>query len=252
MDLPEGQSAFLWGPRKKGKTTYLTAKFPKSTRYDLLQTDLFFRLSKGPHRLREELVALEEQGRLRLPILMDEIQKVPALLDEIHWLIENKKWNFVLCGSSARKLRQTHANMLGGRAWRFELFPLTSRELGKDFDLLKALNQGLIPSHYLSQHPSKGHQASIENYLKEEIQQEGLGQKHPVLRKISGFHILQQWRAGQLFQNCPRLRSRLEDRRRLLSDFGGYPGRSLFDALSQTAKKGCRIFLLENQGSAGS
>ena len=182
--LPKDQSAFLWGPRKTGKTTYLAAKFPKSTRYDLLQTDLFLRFSKEPYRLREELIALEEQGRLHLPILMDEIQKVPTLMDEIHWLIENKKWSFILCGSSARKLKQTHANMLGGRAWRFELFPLTSKELGKDLDLLKALNQGLIPSHYLSKHPLKEHQAYIENYLKEEIQQEGLVRNLPSFAKF--------------------------------------------------------------------
>ena len=90
MDLPPGQSAFLWGPRKTGKTTYLSRTFPASRRYDLLETDLFFRLSKEPHRLREE-VNLMSARELRRPIIIDEIQKIPALLDEVHGLIESRR-----------------------------------------------------------------------------------------------------------------------------------------------------------------
>lgn len=182
--LPKGQSAFLWGPRKTGKTTFLKEKFPKSIRYDLLETDLFLRLSKEPFRLREELLALEEKKELTQPIILDEIQKVPPLLDEIHWMIENRHFSFILCGSSARKLKQSHANMLGGRAWRFELYPLTFQELGRNFDLLKALNQGLIPSHYLSSQHQREHKAYINDYLKEEIQQEGLVRNLPAFARF--------------------------------------------------------------------
>lgn len=184
LKLPKGQSAFLWGPRKTGKTTYLREKFPNSTRYDLLETDLFLPLSKEPFRLRQELLALEEKNELIQPIILDEIQKIPPLLDEVHWLIENRHFSFILCGSSARKLKQSHANMLGGRAWRFELHPLTSQELGEHLDLLKVLNRGLIPSHYLSPQYSREHKAYVHDYLKEEIQQEGLVRNLPAFARF--------------------------------------------------------------------
>ena len=184
LKLPKGQSAFLWGPRKTGKTTYLKDNFPDQTRYNLLETDTYLRLSKEPFRFREELLALEEKGALHLPVILDEIQKVPSLLDEVHSLIESKGWSFILCGSSARKLKQTHANMLGGRAWRFEMFPLTSQELGKEFELLTALNRGLIPSHYLASQSSRALKAYVQDYLKEEIQQEGLVRNLPAFARF--------------------------------------------------------------------
>ena len=117
IKLPKGQSAFLWGPRKTGKTTFLKAAFPDSLSYDLLQTDLFFEFVKRPFLLREQLLAAAPK-HLREPVIIDEVQKVPQLLDEIHWLIENKNLRFILCGSSARKLKRGKANLLGGRAWR--------------------------------------------------------------------------------------------------------------------------------------
>lgn len=184
MDLPQGQSAFLWGPRKTGKTTLLQEIFPHSLVYDLLQTDTFFRLSKEPNRLREELSVVEKDLKKFQPIIIDEVQKIPQLLDEVHWLIERKGLSFILCGSSARKLRRSHANMLGGRAWRFQLYPLTSREIGKDFNLLDALNRGLIPSHYLSPHYQKSIKAYIQDYLKEEIQAEGLVRNLPAFARF--------------------------------------------------------------------
>ena len=180
LQLPRGQSAFLWGPRKTGKTTLLKQQFPGSIYYDLLETDTFLKLSKEPFRLREELSTQKITG----PVIIDEIQKIPALLDEIHGLIENRKIGFVLCGSSARKLKQTHANLLGGRAWRFELFPLTTKELGPQFDLLTALNRGLLPSHYLDSHFSRSLKAYIYDYLKEEIQYEGLVRSLPAFSRF--------------------------------------------------------------------
>lgn len=182
--LPKGQSAFLWGPRKTGKTTYLLQKFPGSKRYDLLETDTFLRLSKEPHLLREEIASLKKKGKLNEPVIIDEVQKIPPLLDEIHLLIERTKTSFILCGSSARKLKRTHANLLGGRAWKFELFPLTTNELGKDFDLLKALNRGLIPSHYLDLNYKRTIKAYINDYLKEEIRDEGLTRNLPAFARF--------------------------------------------------------------------
>ena len=184
VTIPRRQSAFLWGPRKTGKTTLLTQKFPGSLRYDLLETDTFFRLSKQPYLLREELRAAEKAGKLHCPIIIDEVQKIPPLLDEIHWLIENRKINFILCGSSARKRKRSQANLLGGRAWRFELYPLTSHELGDQFDLVRALNQGLIPSHYLNPAPTKTLRAYINDYLKEEIRAEGLARNIPAFARF--------------------------------------------------------------------
>ena len=121
IELPEKQSAFLWGARKTGKSTFLHAKFPDAIWYDLLKSDELARLRSSPHLLREELLAASKD-RLQHPVIIDEIQKVPALLDEVHWLIENAQMHFILCGSSARKLKHGAANLLGGRAWRFNFY----------------------------------------------------------------------------------------------------------------------------------
>src|SRR4030042_5666899 len=141
--LPQGQSAFLWGPRKTGKSTYLKEKFPESPSYDFLKTDLVLEFSKRPSLLREQILA-KGPPALRFPIILDEVQKVPHILDEVHWLIENKGLSFILCGSSARKLKRGKANLLGGRAGRYEMFPFVTEEL-KSLDLLRALNRGIIP-----------------------------------------------------------------------------------------------------------
>jgi uncharacterized protein len=172
LPLPKGQSAFLWGARKIGKSTFLRAHYPEAVYYDLLKTDLSLRLKKAPHLFREEILALPA-SKLEHPIIIDEIQKIPALLDEIHWLIENTDAYFILCGSSARKLRQVSSNMLGGRAWSFSMYPLVYPEI-PDFDLLRALQHGLIPDHYQQEDPSRSLKAYIEDYLTQEIQLEAL------------------------------------------------------------------------------
>lgn len=111
--------------------------------------------------MREQLLA-EDPGRLTEPVIIDEVQKVPALLDEIHWLIENKKFRFILCGSSARKLKRGRANLLGGRAWRYEMHPVVSAEV-KDLNLLRVLNRGMIPQHYLQEE----YQKSLHAYVRD-------------------------------------------------------------------------------------
>ncbi len=179
MHLPQGQSAFLWGARKTGKSSYLKATYPHSTYYDLLNTEEQLRLSKAPHLLRQEILALVQANGTQFPVIIDEIQKVPSLLDEVHWLIENAGVAFILCGSSARKLKRGAANLLGGRAWRYHFFPLTSQEL-PEWDLLRVFNHGLLPSHYLLEGSAKKALNSyIEDYLKEEIQAEGLVRNLP-------------------------------------------------------------------------
>jgi len=182
IDLPPGQSTFLWGARKVGKSTYLQARFPRSLVYDFLDTDLFLKLSKRPALLREQLLARSEE-LLEEPVILDEVQKVPAVLDEVHWLIENKGLRFILCGSSARKLRRGQANLLGGRAWRFEMLPLVSAEVGK-LDLMRALNNGLIPAHYLQQNATRSLRAYTRDYLKEEVFAEGLTRNIPAFSRF--------------------------------------------------------------------
>jgi predicted AAA+ superfamily ATPase len=182
ISLPSSQSAFLWGARKTGKTTYLKQNFPDSIYIDFLKTDLFLEYSKRPNLLRERLLA-KESFLLRQPIILDEVQKIPQILDEVHWLIENRSLSFVLCGSSARKLRRGKANLLGGRAWRYELHPLVSIEL-TDLDLIKILNRGLIPSHYLGKNYQKSLTAYTQNYLKEEVFAEGLIRNIPAFSRF--------------------------------------------------------------------
>jgi predicted AAA+ superfamily ATPase len=184
IKLPQRQSAFLWGARKTGKTTYLKEKFPRSLRFDFLKTDLFLEVSKDPAIFRERLLAQDRQA-LRQPVILDEVQKVPQLLDEVHWLIENKGLSFILCGSSARKLKRGQANLLGGRAWRYEMFPLASPEIGR-VELLRALNHGLIPLHYLqdSRDCKRSLAAYVQDYLREEVFAEGLIRNIPAFSRF--------------------------------------------------------------------
>jgi predicted AAA+ superfamily ATPase len=167
----------LWGARQTGKSTYLRHHFPHAIYYDLLKSDLHFRLEKMPSLLREEVLAYTPQ-QLTQPIIIDEIQKIPLLLDEIHWLIENTKAQFILCGSSARKLKRLGTNLLGGRALRYDFYPLTYPEINH-FNLLRALNNGLIPSHYLSDHVNLLQESYVVDYLNHEIREEGLVRNLP-------------------------------------------------------------------------
>ncbi|MDX1411738.1 MAG: AAA family ATPase, partial [Nitrospirales bacterium] len=182
LNLPPKQSSFLWGARKTGKSTFLKARFPESIYFDFLNTDFFVEFSKRPALLRERLFAMNKT-KLRQPIILDEVQKVPNILDEVHGLIENEGWHFILCGSSARKLKRGQANLLGGRAWRYEMFPLVTPEI-KQFDLLRALNHGLIPDHYLQNNPGKSLQAYVQDYLKEEVFAEGLTRQIPAFYRF--------------------------------------------------------------------
>src|SRR3989338_8036013 len=182
MVLPPRQSAFLWGPRKTGKSTYLKERFPQSLVFDFLNTDLVLEFSKRPALLREQLLA-QDADVLSHPIILDEVQKVPHIIDEVHWLIENRGLQFILCGSSARKLKRGQANLLGGRAWRFEMFPLVSAEL-EHLDLKRALNHGLLPSHYLQEDASRSIKAYVRDYLKEEVFEEGIVRNIPAFSRF--------------------------------------------------------------------
>lgn len=148
LDLRPGASgsAFLWGPRRVGKTWWLKHHFlEKGDRYiDLLKTDVFAEYASRPALLRERFAGER--------VVIDEVQKVPALLDEVHWLIENRGASFLLTGSSARTLRRSHANLLAGRARRHEMGPLSYLET-EGFDLERAMRSGLLPPMFLSDDP---------------------------------------------------------------------------------------------------
>jgi predicted AAA+ superfamily ATPase len=177
IDLPQGRSAFLWGPRKTGKSYWVHQTFPNQPLIDLLKTDVFAEYASRPSLLRERY-----GGHSGL-IVVDEIQMVPSLLNEIHWLIENAGAQFLLTGSSARKLRRSHANLLGGRAWRFALRPLTFGET-EGFDIEKVMISGLLPPHFLSPDPIADLRAYVADYLKEEIAEEARVQNIPAFAEF--------------------------------------------------------------------
>jgi predicted AAA+ superfamily ATPase len=177
IDLPANRSAFLWGPRKTGKTYWINKHFGKSVMIDLLKSDVFADYSSHPALLREQYQ--EYEGL----VVVDEIQMVPSLLNEIHWLIENAEVSFLMTGSSARKLRRGHANLLGGRAWRYVMAPLTYGET-EGFDLEQVIISGLLPPHFLSPDPIQDLRAYVADYLKEEIAAEAVVQKIPAFAEF--------------------------------------------------------------------
>ena len=172
FELPEGQSAFVWGARKTGKSTFLRSAFPESAFLDLLNREIQESILKEPGRFQQWVGSLKAD-QLKKPIIVDEVQKVPVILDDIHLLIESRKLSFILCGSSARKLKLNQANLLGGRAWKFNMHPLCFAEV-PDLDLLGSLQTGLIPQHYKSNHAKKFLRSYLQDYLTEEVRAEAL------------------------------------------------------------------------------
>jgi len=179
LDDGNNDSIFLWGARQVGKTTLLEQLYPTARYYDLLQAREFERFLRRPSLLSEELESMNEGD----VVIIDEIQKVPQLLDEIHSLIHRKKIRFIMSGSSPGKLVRSGANLLGGRALKKTLFPLVSSEI-PDFNLAKAVNNGLIPRHYMINNPWERFRAYIGVYLNEEIKEEALSRN---LKSFSRF-----------------------------------------------------------------
>ncbi len=170
------KSYFLFGPRQTGKSTFVKSLITGKDLYiDLLPQRNFLNYAKNPGRVREEILAHLKRNDNPLCII-DEIQKIPALLDEVHELIESKGIRFILTGSSARKLRRGGANLLAGRAYTYYLFPLTFTEIGDRFDLDKALSIGTLPVLWGSrkEDPYEFLRSYTETYLKEEVAAEGL------------------------------------------------------------------------------
>ena len=164
--LIKKKSFFLFGPRSTGKTTLIHQSFPKSKVYNLLDSRVYKKLIKRPE-------ILEEENKTNTLIIIDEIQKIPSLLNEIHRLIYTKGQKFLLTGSSARKLKKRGVNLLAGRAWSASLFPLTWSEIPK-FNLIQYLNRGGLPDIYNNPHYKEELEAYVSLYLKEEIKNEAL------------------------------------------------------------------------------
>lgn len=162
-------SVFLFGARQTGKSTFLRQKFPDSIYIDLLDTVLKNRFNRRPSLLYE-MLSDKREGTL---VIIDEIPEVPELLNEVHRLMSEKGLVFILCGSSARKLKRKGYNTLGGRAYPVYLFPFVSAEL-PELDLQQAINYGMLPPHYLAKNPHRRLSAYIDVYLKEEIKEEAL------------------------------------------------------------------------------
>ncbi len=183
---PEG-SFFLFGPRGTGKSTWLRQRFPEALWVDLLQPDVHRDLLARPERLRDLVLAAE--GR---PVVIDEVQKAPELLDVVHALIDSRGTVFALTGSSARKIRRAGVDLLGGRAVRRIMPPFMAAELGDRFDLQRALREGLLPLVWGSPEGPDALRAYASLYLREEVQAEGLvrniGQFSRFLEAISFAH----------------------------------------------------------------
>ncbi|MBI4406159.1 MAG: ATP-binding protein [Deltaproteobacteria bacterium] len=172
------KSHFLFGPRSTGKTSLINSELKsKATVINLLRVPIMTRLSSDPGEL-ESIIDAEQAAVKKTFVVLDEIQKVPALLDEVHRLIEERKIRFLLSGSSARKLKATGVNLLGGRAWIANLFSLTCHEI-PNFDLDRYLRYGGLPHVYLSDYPDDELQAYVATYINEEIKMEGLVRKIP-------------------------------------------------------------------------
>ena len=169
IKAPKDKSFFLFGPRGTGKTTWVKANFKNALYFDLLEAELFNDLLANPQRL-ENLIPKEFNDW----VIIDEVQRIPEILNEVHRLIEKYKYKFILTGSSARKLKRKGPNLLAGRALTYSLHPLTALELGDDFDLNYFLKYGGLPSVYIEDVPKKYLESYVKTYLEEEIQQEGL------------------------------------------------------------------------------
>lgn len=169
LPLNGTSSIFLFGPRGTGKTSWIKSHMPDALYLDLLDFSIYASLVAAPDRL-ETLIPKGYTGW----IVLDEVQRIPELLNEVHRLIEHKKFRFLLTGSSARSLKRKGVNLLAGRALRYNMHPLTVQEIGKNFDLTHALQFGLLPTAVTHENPKKYLESYVQTYLREEVLQEGI------------------------------------------------------------------------------
>jgi predicted AAA+ superfamily ATPase len=169
LKIPENKSFFLFGPRGTGKTTWVKSNFPSAIYIDLLEATNYNNLMANPQRIENFI-----PPNFKDWVIVDEVQRVPDILNEVHRLIETYRYKFILTGSSARKLKRKGPNLLAGRALTLSMHPLTVQELGKDFQINNSLLYGQLPSIYVEKAPKKYLESYVKTYLQEEILAEGL------------------------------------------------------------------------------
>lgn len=178
------KTVVLWGPRQTGKSSFVREQLASSIEasYNLLDQAILMRVLADPTLIRKELAALSVRNAI---VFIDEIQKCPQLLDEVHLMIEESRIRFLLTGSSARKLRRSGANLLGGRGRDRHFHPFVYHELKEhNFSLSRALNHGMIPNHYLEDNPDEDLAAYVGRYLTEEIAGEGVSRNLPAFSRF--------------------------------------------------------------------
>jgi uncharacterized protein len=178
QNILQAKSVFLLGPRQTGKTTLIREQLANHTVIDLLKSEIFLLYQRRPNAIRDL------DFKTNSIVVIDEVQRIPELLNEVHYLIEEEGLRFLLTGSSARKLRKRGVNLLGGRARNYSLFPLTSYELGADFSIERCLERGTLPTHYLSDNPKLDLSAYVENYLRLEIASEAVTRNLPAFNRF--------------------------------------------------------------------
>lgn len=172
------KSIFLLGPRQTGKSSLLKHTYPNIKKINLLKTDELLKYSTQPSLLRKELIASDHI------VAIDEIQKLPILLDEVQYLIDEHNVKFILTGSSARKLKKNGINLLGGRANSYHLHPFTYNEIGNEFKLIESLSYGTLPPIYFSDSPRKDLKSYVGDYLQQEIIAEGASRNIPAFSRF--------------------------------------------------------------------
>jgi len=183
-EILRNRSLFLFGPRQTGKSTYIRNELniPSERFYNLLDNRILFRVMADPSIIRQEIEARDLSNCV---VCIDEIQKCPQLLDEVHLLIEERNLRFLLTGSSARKIKKGGTNLLGGRASFRNFHPFVFPEIREtEFSLERVLYNGLLPPHYLSDNPGEGTRSYVDLYLKEEIAAEGLARNLPAFSRF--------------------------------------------------------------------
>ena len=240
IEFKPGISCFVLGPRGTGKTYCLRHLFPNAVFIDLLEARTFNMLSADPQRLGN-LISASTNG----PVIIDEIQKLPSLLDEVHRLIEARNTWFILTGSSARKLRRSGVNLLGGRAITKHFHPLTAAELGDSFDFAKAVKFGLLPSIYDPRKhvpPAEYLQSYVQTYLKEEVMQEGLTRN---LSSFSRFLETASFSQGQLL-NISEIARECQIKRKLAESYFGVLEDLLIGIYLQPFRKRARRRIIQH------
>ncbi len=221
---PIARSFFLFGPRGTGKSTWLRKELPHALHFDLLDTKLYYELAREPYRL-EALIGFNDSNSW---IVLDEIQKTPALLDEVHRLMSSKGWSFALCGSSARQLKKAGVNLLAGRALTLNMAPFSAGELGTHFNLQRALEFGLLPTVVLNpEYATATLRAYVETYIQEEIRHEGAVRNLPPFLRflaLAGQLNGQVINRTNLARDAGAARSTVDSYFSILSDtlLGGY------------------------------